>query len=521
MLIALVSTLVLSVPAARAEDLAKRYPSTMSWSEQGLDWRCDPLDVWQLKSFSLEFGKDFELSAGKASVALGVHGTNVVWAVVFPEQPATLRAKGRPGDGEQARTIFLRFAPAELARVFPSKTVGANGDPWLRAQAGKIFRRKIGYDWYTPSGNPTIVPGGVTLVDLDTAQGKRRFYKLDSGAGQVTYLAEFESQPVPADAPVAPEDAERVFDEVWRAFDAEYANFVSLPKLDWRKLGDEHKKQLGRVATCFDLAAVVADTLVPLEDLHVWVKCGDDWLPQYSRERPLNGSWKACEAAFGGFNDTKHDLMWARTEDGLGYLNVHQLGDAGLPAAFDAALESLADTWGLVVDLRFNGGGDESLAQAVAARFVDQERIYSTNQYRSGPGHADLGPVLERKIAPRGPWSYQAPVVALFGQRTMSSAESFALMLAQCPQVTTMGDRTAGSSANPRHLEPGCGITVNLPRWRDMDSEGHPIEHVGVAPKVALDFEPAQFTASEDPVLSAALARLRKTPRGQRKPGKP
>ena len=87
--------------------------------------------------------------------------------------------------------------------------------------------------------------------------------------------------------------------------------------------------------------------------------------------------------------------------------------------------------------------------------------------------------------------------------------------------MTTMGDRTAGSSGNPRQLELGCGITVNLPRWRDMDPQGRPIEHGGIAPEVALDIEPAEFTASEDPLLDAALARLRKTPKGQRKPGKP
>ena len=54
-----------------------------------------------------------------------------------------------------------------------------------------------------------------------------------------------------------------------------------------------------------------------------------------------------------------------------------------------------------------------------------------------------------------------------------------------------------------------------------MDPDGRPIEHVGVAPEVPLDFEPAEFTTTDDPVLSAALARLRKTPKAQRKPGKP
>ena len=512
--------LALLAPLAPAEDLAKRYPATLSWSEQGLFCHCDPSDVWQLKSYDVEFGKDFAVSCGAATVALGVSDTNVLWAVLFPDEPAKIRAKGQPGDGELARTIMLRFAPSEVGLVFPSKTVGKNGDPWLRAQAVKIFRSKIGHKWYTPAGNPTVVPAGVTLLDADTTEGKRRFYEIDRNSAKLTYVAEFESKPVPAAAPIERQEAERIFDEVWTAFDTEYANFASLPKLDWKKQGDQARKLLPRVETGFDLAAVLADMLTGLQDLHVWVRCGDDGLPGWAPDRPLNGSWKGSEKVIGGFTDAHHGLFWGRTPDGIGYLNVSQLEDQELPAAFDATLDALADTFGLVVDLRFNGGGDELLAQALAGRFIDQERVYSTNQYRSGPKHDDLGAVLQRKCAPRGPWRYESPVVALWGQRTMSSAESFALMLAQCPQVTTMGDRTAGSSANPRRLEPGAGIVVNLPRWRDMDPAGNPIEHVGIKPSVMLTNKPGDFTNEKDPVLSAALDQLRETPKGQRKAGK-
>ncbi len=506
--------------AAPPEDLAKRYHATMSHSEQGLSWRCTPQDVWELKSFELAFGKDFSLTCGKATVALGVHDTNVLWAVVFPEKPGSLQAKGLRGDGESAETILLRFAPAELGRVFPSKTVGGPGAAWLHARADRLFGRKIGYDWYTPAGNPTIVPAGITLVDVDTVDGKRRFYKLDGSAGKMQYIAEFEEKTVPPLAPIEGKDAEQVFDEVWEAFDKEYANFTLLPKLKWDKLGQEHRKQVSRAETVFDAAAVLADMLANLEDLHVWVKAGEDWLPGYQRERPQNGSWEGSLGQLASSTEAGDNLTYGRTSDGIGYLNVSGLSDEKLPAQVDAALDELADTWALVVDLRFNGGGGEDLAQAIAGRFLDQERIYSKNRYRSGPDHDDLGPVLDRSAGPRGPWRYESPVVALWGQKTMSSAESMALMLAQCPQVTTMGDRTAGSSANPRRLEFECGIVVNLPRWHDMDPDGKPIEHAGIQPAVRIDFRPEDFADSKDPVLEAAFERLRKTPKGERKPGK-
>ncbi len=514
--------------SAAAEDLAKRYPGALTHVEQGLPTKCEPDDVWQLKSFEIAVGKDFVIGGGKAELAIGEHDGNAIWAVVFPAEPVKISAKGQPGDGETTTAICLRFQPGELGQRFPAKTVGGNGDPWLRARAQRLFQHKVGPKWSTPAGNPTIVPAGIALVDVDTSSSTRtgdasvvgRRYELDRNNAKVRYSAEFESKPVPASARIAKKEAEKIYDDVWQAFDREYANFELLPKLDWKKLGAEQRKLLARVDTNFDLAAVLADLLANLEDLHVWVKCDEDFLPGYAPDRPLNASWKGSEKLIGAFNDTQHEIVWGRSSDGIGYVSVTGLTDKELGGAFDAALEKLADTWSLVVDLRFNGGGGEDLAAAVASRFIDQERVYSKNQYRNGPKHDQLGEVLERKLAPRGPWRYESPVVVLQGRKVMSSAESLALMLAQCPQVTTMGDRTAGSSANPRRLEPGAGLTINLPRWHDMDPAGRPIEHVGIEPKIKLDFPASAFTDSADPVLEAALALLRKPVAGGHKPGK-
>ncbi len=516
----LASLLALARAPHAGEDLAKRYPATLSWSESGLPTQCRAEDVWQLKSFALELGKDFELACGKSTVALGVHGTNVLWAVVFPDKPGKLRAQGLRGDGELVQSVVLRFAPAELGRLFPEKSVGGPGQAWLRARAERLFRRKLGHKWHTPSGNSTVVPAGITLVDVDTPAGERRFYELDANAAKLQYLADFEQKTVPPLAAIDAKDAAQAFTQVWQAFDAEYANFGLLPELDWKALGKTYEKEMARAGTVFDAAAVLSDMLANLEDLHVRVKAGEDWLPGYARERPLNAHWKGSLGQLVAHQVAGENLTTGHTADGIGYLNVSGLSDASLPAQFDAALEGFADTWSLVVDLRFNGGGDELLGRELAGRFLDEERVYSKNRYRNGPKHADLGPVLDRPCAPRGPWRYESPVVALWGQRTMSSAESLALTLAQFPAVTSMGDRGAGSSGNPRRLELECGIVVNLPRWHDMDPEGRPVEHAGVAPEVALAFPPEAFTDDADPVFAAALERLRRIPEAERRPGR-
>lgn len=327
----------------------------------------------------------------------------------------------------------------------------------------------------------------------------------------------FESRTLPALAPIEPAQALDAFDQAWKAFDEEYAKFELRPEVDWNALRKRYRPWAEQARTTYEAGATIGLLLAHLRDLHVWVKAGDEFMPGYNRPRPHNGNWNAAEKLVGTLNDTKHDLVWARSEDRIGYVNVHSLGDSELTRVFDDVLEQLCDSWGLVIDLRYNGGGDELLAQSLAARFLDKRRVYAKSRYRSGSKHDQLGPELPREFEPRGPWRYAGPVVALWGQRTMSSAESFAMMLAQCPNVTSMGDRTAGSSANRRRLELPAGIVANLPRWNDLDVEGQPIEDVGFAPEVRVEVSRDELSDARDAVLEAALERLRKTPKSKRK----
>ncbi len=91
----------------------------------------------------------------------------------------------------------------------------------------------------------------------------------------------------------------------------------------------------------------------------------------------------------------------------------------------------------------------------------------------------------------------------------MSSAKSFALALAQCSQVTTLGGCTAGSSGNPRSLEASAGLAVNLPQRIDMDLTGKPIDVVGFPPHVKVAAVPDDFAEENGPVLPAGLEHLR------------
>jgi len=147
----------------------------------------------------------------------------------------------------------------------------------------------------------------------------------DTLTQQVEYVPAFFTRALPESRPTTREAAAQAFDEVWQAFDREYAMFVLKPQVDWSGLREEYRPRAQAARTEYDLAAVLAEMLRRLEDLHVSVRLGPEWLPGYTRPRPLNASWAAVERTVSALQKSHADLVWARTSDGVGYVNVRRL----------------------------------------------------------------------------------------------------------------------------------------------------------------------------------------------------
>ncbi len=511
----------LFVPAsARAVDLAKRYPATLDFSEQprGYEWTCGNQDIWRLKEFSYAMGDEFHVKCGPSQVVFGCHELNVVWAAVFPDQPGEILAAS-PGKGEHVTSVWLRFHPARLGELFPERIVAGQGDASMLPHARRLAAHKMTASWQ--ADNRPMIPRKESLTfDLETREGPRRFYSLDTETGKARYVDAFRRRPLPPPKPLDAKAALEVFDKVWDAFDRDYAMFAIKPKVDWAKLRETYRPRAAAAKDNQTLGGVISEMLDHLEDLHVHVQVDGQYVPGFNRDRPLNANPRALASLIGGVTQAGPDLNWGRTSDAVGYINIFGLVDRGLPQAFDEVLGKMGDTKGLILDLRYNRGGSEPLGRQIAGRLLDRRRVYSLSQFRSGPKHTDLGPKKERACEPAGDWRYVGPVVMLQGQRTCSSAESFALMLAQCPQVITLGDRTGGSSGNPRLVQAGAGIVVYLPQWIDMDPQGKPFDFVGIPPRVKIEARPDDFTGDRDPVLAAALEQLRSRAKSGLPPGK-
>ncbi|MGO8679032.1 MAG: S41 family peptidase [Limisphaerales bacterium] len=322
-----------------------------------------------------------------------------------------------------------------------------------------------------------------------------------AAGGQSVELA----KPAPA---LTEESATRAFDQLWEAFDRDYAMFVLRPEVDWAELRDEYRPKALRCNTTAEFAEVCAEMLRPLRDLHVWLTVDGRQVPVFNRPRASNANPSAFHAILG---DLKHKggVRWTVVTNNIGYLAISGWSDEAIPQDCDAALEEMRDTRGLILDVRLNGGGSEDLALKLAGRFLPVGFVYAHSQFRNGPDHADLTPMRKRRVEPRGPWRYSRPVVVLIGQKCMSSNESFVAMMSGDPEAVIMGDHTCGSSGNPRIVHLPLDMTVSVPRWIDYLPDATPLDERGFQPQVRFEPTPDSFAAGHDELLRAALERLR------------
>ena len=91
----------------------------------------------------------------------------------------------------------------------------------------------------------------------------------------------------------------------------------------------------------------------------------------------------------------------------------------------------------------------------------------------------------------------------------MRANESFVLMMKKAKDAIIVGQRTAGSSGNPKPYDLGNGVTVLLPSWQVLRPDGTCWEGEGIAPDVFVPCTSRDFR-DRDPPLDKALELLRK-----------
>ncbi|MCA9236031.1 MAG: hypothetical protein KDA44_11200 [Planctomycetales bacterium] len=281
--------------------------------------------------------------------------------------------------------------------------------------------------------------------------------------------------------------------------------------LDWDELFDAAEAPLAQSNSAKEFARQLGTLLAKAEDKHIWLVVNNETIPSFVRPPVPNANFKLLSRLVPNWTMHGQRIASGRWDDGVGYLAIGNWTAADVADQLLPALEQVQKSNGLIIDVRGNGGGDERLAQQLAGCFTDKRLLYGTHVYRDPESPTGFGPVQERWLEPNpdGP-QIKTRVVVLTGPVVMSSCESFLLMM-KAAGATLVGDRSQGSSGNPKPHDLGNGVVLYLPSWKDMTADGDPLEGVGVPADVVVSASRKDFERA-DPVLEAGLRVVRETP---------
>ena len=126
----------------------------------------------------------------------------------------------------------------------------------------------------------------------------------------------------------------------------------------------------------------------------------------------------------------------------------------------------------LVIDIRNNGGGYDSVAGALASLFADKKSHMVSFGYEDAKGYH----IAESQyIFPDGRYA-DIPVVVLVNSNCMSAGDGMAKFLGDCPNVTLMGI-TASSGVNQNnggYIYLTDNICVTYPVFLSLSEDGEP-----------------------------------------------
>lgn len=145
-----------------------------------------------------------------------------------------------------------------------------------------------------------------------------------------------------------------------------------------------------------------------------------------------------------GPSTSRPDLEYSRLPEGHGHIVIRSFADEATISAFDAALDQLRDAPGLILDMRSNGGGNTSVACPMMGRFITRAMPYAKMRRREGNG---LSAFWTEWVDPRGPFTYDRPVVVLTSHWSASMAEGFPMGMRAIGRATIVGTRMMGLGA--------------------------------------------------------------------------
>jgi C-terminal processing protease CtpA/Prc len=186
-----------------------------------------------------------------------------------------------------------------------------------------------------------------------------------------------------------------------------------------------------------------------------------------------------------------------RLPENIGYLELHWFADAAVAGSTAvAAMNFLANSDALIIDLRKNGGGSGNMVNLICSYLLAEPKL-SISMYSRFNDKTRQG--WTRSFVP-GLRMTDIPVYVLISGRTASAAEHLSYFLQAEKRATIVGSTSRGA-ANPCEYRnyPDLSISIQIPAYKATNPiTGEDWEGIGVKPDIAVSAEQALDVACKE-----------------------
>jgi C-terminal processing protease CtpA/Prc len=302
------------------------------------------------------------------------------------------------------------------------------------------------------------------------------------------------------DQEIDPAQTAAIVERIVESLHKDYIFLETAERMSQALRSSSEKKEYDKIASAKKLAETLTEQLQGIShDKHLRVVYSSKTLPAQEPEEeekldPAKRQEMLAQAKARGAADKFGFEKVERHDGNVGYIllrGFHPAELGGEQAA--AAMNAVADTDALIIDLRSNGGGAPSMVALLCSYLFSADPVHLNDLYFRSRGTTHQWWTLP--FVP-GTRYEDKPVYVLTSQRTFSAAEEFAYNLKNLKRATIVGETTGGGAHPGKRERLDDHFAMFVPNGRAIN----PItktnwEGTGVEPDIAVPADRALKTA--------------------------
>jgi C-terminal processing protease CtpA/Prc len=245
------------------------------------------------------------------------------------------------------------------------------------------------------------------------------------------------------------------------------------------------------------------------------------------------------EGVYPEFEANKELLDFKWINDQIAYVSLNSFADEKIDSLFIEKLPELYKAKALIIDLRYNGGGNTGVGSAIL-QYLTNDKILYGSKYISRlhiPSFKAWGKFVEPKDTVNNEWQkksyltfndqyyfnfdYEAfkvqlkakrivvPTALLIGHNTASAAEDFLIYADNQKHMIKIGENSFGSTGQPFVFDLPGGGTARVCTKKDTYPDGREFVGYGIKPDIMVKRTLVDYLNKKDQVTDKAIEYLK------------